>query len=177
MEMGPDSLWHSHWSARTQLCPDRPHSKAQSLIGSFSSPPRPHRRIPMPRFPPFVLVPSSELLFLSWRCPRGRGSGTAQACRHAALRFCNCGMSWLLLPVPGTLAWPVALTAHLSPGGTRVLRSADAWGSSRGWLHPDVLCALSEPEFSLLLKETSEREGATEAMEILKGAVVPPRGY
>lgn len=93
------------------------------------------------------------------------------------LDFATVACLGLLLPVPGTLAWPAALTAHLSPGGTRVLRSAGAWGSSRGWLHPDLLCALSEPEFSLLLKETSEREGANEAMEVLKGAVLPPRGY
>lgn len=40
-----------------------------------------------------------------------------------------------------------------------------------------LMYALSEPEFSPLLKEISEREGAKEAVEVLRGAVLSSRGH
>lgn len=81
----------------------------------------------------------------------------------------------LLLPVPVTLAWPIVLTAYPSPGGTSVL-SNGLPGETRAWLHPDVLCTVSEPEFSPLLKEISEREGANKAVEVLSRVVLSSRG-
>lgn len=82
----------------------------------------------------------------------------------------------LLLPVSGTLAWPITLTAHPSPGGTSVLSN----GLPGETVEPGctlMCCALSEPEFSPLLKEISEREGAKEAVEVLRGAVLSSRGH
>ena len=113
LEMGRDLFGHCHWPTRTQACSDRPRGQARADWLLLLHPPSPGLG-----FHCLCWCPVLSCFFY----PDGACGAKAVALpRHAALRFCNCGMPWAPSTVPVTLAWPIVLTAYPSPGGTSVL--------------------------------------------------------
>lgn len=135
----PDSLGPSHWPGRTQLLP------IGHAAGSGSTWALPLPCHPVPGIPPFVLVPGSELPFLSWRCPRAEAAALPRLAGVPPSDVATVACPGLLLPVPGTQARP-GCRLPAPPQVRPEPRTARTPEAAAGLAPPRVPCGpLSEP--------------------------------